>query len=345
MPDRSNYAGVRLRGKNSVRKTGTGKGKGAKLYDGQRLPVSLAFFLIFISFSLIAPDCPAQQGMSYPVIDRLDSRTDIVLKQFKEDVEANRGRLRGMRANFAAAVENLTIYQYTVRPGDHLSELNKLIPYCSIASLNRINHQNALTAGTVLLLPSCNGIFIPSNPISDMELIVAAGRLNGENAFELKININGTQQTYSFFPGAEYTPTERLFFLSQERFKIPLRNYRLTSSYGLRPDPFTGRQQMHNGIDFAAAEGTEVYAIAEGIVEEIMYNHHVYGNYIKIKHRNNLTSFYAHLQKIETALRSEVKSTTLIGRVGSTGQSTGPHLHFELQQDGRHIDPGGRLRY
>jgi len=334
-----------LRGKNNVQKAGTGKGEGDMLSNGRQFPAVLAFFLVFFGFSLITPDCPAQQRMSYPVINSLDPKTnDIGLKQFEHDVKENRERLRGMRANFAAAVENLTIYQYTVRPGDRFSDLNVLIPYPAVASLNRIHHQDALVAGMTLLLPSCYGIFIPSDPRSDMELIVAAGRLNEENAFELKININGTQQTYRFFPGAVYTQTERGYFSLPERFRFPLRNYRLTSSYGLRPDPFTGRQQMHSGIDLAAAEGTEVYAAADGIVENIVYNHPVYGNYIIIKHRNNWTSFYAHLQKVETALRSEVKSTTLIGRVGSTGQSTGPHLHFELRQDGQHIDPGGRLR-
>ena len=331
-----------------MRKAGTGKGILTATPEGGALPVSLAFFLIFLALSMTAPDCPAQQkeGMNYPVINRLGSRTDVGFKQFESDVLANRARLVGMRADLQAAVENLTIFQYTVRQGDHLLDIAKicLIPREAIASLNRINHQDALTAGTTLLLPSCYGIFIPSNPASDMELIIAAGRLNDANAVELRISRDGIPQIYRFIPGAFFTQTERGVFSLPEGFRFPLRNYRLTSSYGLRPDPFTGRQQMHSGIDLAAPEGTAVYAVADGIVEDIRYNHPVFGNYIIIKHRNNWTSFYAHLQKVETALRSEVKSTNLIGRVGSTGQSTGPHLHFELRQDGKHIDPDGRLR-
>lgn len=100
---------------------------------------------------------------------------------------------------------------------------------------------------------------------------------------------------------------------------------------------------MHQGIDLAAPEGTEVYAVADGVVIDIGEDP-IYGNYVIISHGESWTSLYGHLQKVETVLRSSVRSGTLIGRVGSTGQSTGPHLHFELRQNGRALDPTGRLR-
>jgi murein DD-endopeptidase MepM/ murein hydrolase activator NlpD len=100
---------------------------------------------------------------------------------------------------------------------------------------------------------------------------------------------------------------------------------------------------MHQGIDLAAPEGTEVFAVADGVVTAVGFDP-VYGNYVIISHSNNYSSLYGHLQRIETVLRAEVKSGTLIGRVGTTGQSTGPHLHFELRQGGRAFDPEGRLR-
>jgi len=345
MPDRINFGRVTFRRKNSVQKAGTGKDEEVKLSTEQLPPAFLAFFLIFISFFLITQDCPAQQsaGMDFPIINRLN-HNDTGFKQFISDVHENRKLLIGLRANPQAAAENLTIYQYTVLPGEEIHFLSARcnIPYSAIATLNRLSAPASLAAGMTILLPSCPGIFIPSSLDSDLEMIIGAERQNNTSAVDLRINRQGRAQNYRFIPGADFTQTERGYFLLQG-FRFPLRNYRLTSSYGLRPDPFTGKQQMHRGIDLAAAEGTEVYAAADGIVEEIGYNH-VYGNYIIIKHRNNWTSFYAHLQKVETALRSEVKSTTLIGRVGSTGQSTGPHLHFELRQDGRHFDPSEKLR-
>ncbi|HCC38083.1 MAG TPA: peptidase M23, partial [Treponema sp.] len=88
--------------------------------------------------------------------------------------------------------------------------------------------------------------------------------------------------------------------------------------------------------------GTEVFAAGDGIVTETGEDA-VYGKYIVIKHGEKWASLYGHLQKIEITLRSFVESGTLIGRVGSTGQSTGPHLHFELRENGRALDPGKYL--
>ena len=173
-------------------------------------------------------------------------------------------------------------------------------------------------------------------------MIIAASRQNEENSIELRITKQGRPHIFHFVPGGEFTPTERGFFL-YPGFRLPLRSYRITSNFGMRNDPFTGHRSMHHGIDLAAPAGTEVFAVADGTVTSMGYDQ-VLGNYIIITHRNNMTSLYGHLQRFETVLRSEVKSGTLIGRVGTTGRSTGPHLHFELRQNGRHFDPSGRLR-
>jgi murein DD-endopeptidase MepM/ murein hydrolase activator NlpD len=100
--------------------------------------------------------------------------------------------------------------------------------------------------------------------------------------------------------------------------------------------------RIHHGFDLAAPEGTEVYAAGDGIVTEIG-NDPVYGSYLVIKHGETWASLYGHLSKIETTLRTPVRSGNLIGRVGSTGQSTGPHLHFELRRNGEALDPGRYL--
>jgi murein DD-endopeptidase MepM/ murein hydrolase activator NlpD len=281
--------------------------------------------------------------MSFPVINRLDP-TDIGFRQFSSDVHANRRRLAGVRPRPQEAAEHLTIFQYTVQQGQDLFFLAARcnIPYSALASLNRLNSPTALEAGKTILLPSCPGIFVPADVESDLERIILAARQNNEMSIELKINISGRQETYLFIPGADFTPTERAFFL-HSGFRFPLRSFRLTSPYGIREDPFTGHISMHRGIDLAAPEGTEVFAAADGVVTAIG-DDPIYGIYIIITHSNNWTSLYGHLQRVETVLRSQVKSGTLIGRVGSTGQSTGPHLHFELRQDGRPFDPAGRLR-
>jgi murein DD-endopeptidase MepM/ murein hydrolase activator NlpD len=331
LPDRSNFSITAL----SRIQLKIGKG------------TALAFFLILTCL----PVCFAQQSTGsaeFPEIRRL-APSDTVFRQLMSDVEANRMRLARVRNNLAsnspeALAEHLTIYQYVTRPGEDIFFLaaRTNIPYSALVSLNRINNPMALETGMVLLIPSCPGIFIPSNIESDLEKIVGAARQSAQGSVELRIRTAGTPQSYLFFPGADFTPTERAFFLNSG-FRFPLRNYRITSPYGIRNDPFSGHPSMHHGIDLAAPEGTEVFAVADGVVTATGFDP-VYGNYIIITHNNRWTSLYGHLQTIETALRAEVKSGNLIGRVGSTGQSTGPHLHFELRQDGRAFDPAGRLR-
>jgi murein DD-endopeptidase MepM/ murein hydrolase activator NlpD len=304
--------------------------------------VSLAFFLVFICL-LSLPSLSAF-SQDFPVIRRLDP-SDTMFRQFISDVEGNRRRVSGAQTRSAEEIaQYLTIYQYTPRQEDDIFFLSARlnIPYSALTSINRLNSPSALESGKTLLLPSCPGIFIPVILQTDLEKITGAARQNRQGSVELKIRTPEKQETFLFFPGADFTPTERAFFLNSG-FRFPLRQYRVTSSYGIREDPFSGRISMHQGIDLAEPEGTEVFAAADGVVTATGFDP-VYGNYIIISHSNNWKSLYGHLLTVETLLRTDVKSGNLIGRVGSTGQSTGPHLHFELRQDGRAFDPAGRLR-
>jgi len=298
--------------------------------------ISLAFFLIFI--------CLPVFGSDFPVIRQL-SPIDTMFTQFMNDIEGNRRRVAGVRALTPEQIaEHLTIYRYTVREADDFISLAARlnIPHSALASINRLNNPQALEPGMILLLPSCPGIYIPENIITDLEKILGASRESDERSVELRLRMGNHTLNYLFFPGADFTHTERAFFLNSG-FRFPLRQYRITSRFGLRADPFTGNRQVHRGIDLAAPEGTEVFAVANGTVSSTGFDP-VYGNYIIISHNNNYSSLYGHLQTIYAVLRSDVNSGSLIGRVGSTGQSTGPHLHFELRRGGIPIDPNGRLR-
>jgi murein DD-endopeptidase MepM/ murein hydrolase activator NlpD len=296
---------------------------------------------------LLQPVCQAQdRSGDFPVIARLDSR-DTGFRQFINDVEYNRRRFSGPKSRSEAEeiAGHLTIFQYTLKPNEDIFFLAARcnIPYSALASLNRLGNPAALEEGKLLLLPSCPGIFIPAGTESELEKLLAAARIANGESVELKIRTAGKVETFHFFPGSDFSPTERAFFL-KSGFRFPLQSFRLTSSYGMRENPFKpGGVSMHRGLDLAAPEGTGVFAAADGIVTEIGFDQ-IFGNYIIISHGERWTSLYGHLQKTETVLRSAVKSGTLIGRVGSTGQSTGPHLHFELRQDGRALDPERRLR-
>jgi murein DD-endopeptidase MepM/ murein hydrolase activator NlpD len=290
------------------------------------------------------------EGGNFPVIARLDWRDD-TFKQYTADVQANRRRVynrevnqRGNNRENAQNIANsLTVYQYTPGNGEDLLSLAARcsIPYSSLASLNRISHPSMIEVGKPLLLPSSPGLFVPGEPESELERLLASSRfpfVEGDaTALVIGARTENSGNIFYYFPGGEFSATERAFFFNTG-FRLPLRSFRLTSGYGPRINPVTGNLRTHEGVDLAAPAGTEVYAAADGIVTETGEDS-IYGNYIIIKHAGDWASLYGHLQRIGVTLRSNVRSGMLIGWVGSTGQSTGPHLHFELRQNGRARDP------
>jgi len=112
----------------------------------------------------------------------------------------------------------------------------------------------------------------------------------------------------------------------------------ITSGAGVRKDPFTGMLAMHNGLDIAASKGTPVYAPASGIVIQCGWDSGM-GNFIAIDHGNDLKTFYGHLSLIKVTKGQEIDRMDVIGLVGSTGRSTGPHLHFEVHKYSRPANP------
>lgn len=112
----------------------------------------------------------------------------------------------------------------------------------------------------------------------------------------------------------------------------------MASGYGVRVDPVYGTTKFHEGMDFASDIGTSVYATGNGTVTEAEWNSG-YGNMIAIDHGYNYSTRYAHLSKILVKAGQAVKRGDLIGEVGNTGKSTGPHLHYEVRYDGKPQNP------
>lgn len=118
---------------------------------------------------------------------------------------------------------------------------------------------------------------------------------------------------------------------------LPTHGY-ITSRYGYRTDPFTGKVKFHYGIDILAPIGTPIYAPAKGKVVSIR-RRYGYGLTLKIDHGNGIITFYAHLHKTFVRVGDVVKRGDLIAEVGNTGRSTGPHLHYEVWNHGRKVNP------
>ena len=112
-----------------------------------------------------------------------------------------------------------------------------------------------------------------------------------------------------------------------------------TSGYGVRSDPFGRGRAMHAGIDLSGPSGTPIYATADGIVSEAAWNSGGYGNLVKVDHGRGIETRYGHLSKMTVRAGERVTRGQLIGRMGSTGRSTGSHLHYEVRIDGRAVNP------
>jgi murein DD-endopeptidase MepM/ murein hydrolase activator NlpD len=125
--------------------------------------------------------------------------------------------------------------------------------------------------------------------------------------------------------------------------RLPVATFTMTSGFGVRYDPFNGRAAMHAGVDFAGAHGEPVVAAAEGVVVRAGWAGG-YGNVVDIDHGRGMSTRYGHLSRVQVRVGDRVVAGDQIGKMGSTGRSTGTHLHFEIRVDGQAVDPMPYLR-
>ncbi|MFP5465905.1 MAG: peptidoglycan DD-metalloendopeptidase family protein [Gammaproteobacteria bacterium] len=138
-----------------------------------------------------------------------------------------------------------------------------------------------------------------------------------------------TQGAYYGFDGQS---AQRTFLAS------PLQFSRVSSGYGMRFHPISGQRKAHLGVDYAAPTGTPVRTVSDGVVSFAGWQRG-YGNVIEIQHRDRKSTLYAHLSRLDVRKGQKLNQGDFIGAVGSTGASTGPHLHFEFKDAGRQQDP------
>ena len=119
----------------------------------------------------------------------------------------------------------------------------------------------------------------------------------------------------------------------------PVSGYKLTSPFGMRKHPVLGVVRMHNGVDMACAQGTPIYATRAGKVTRTAYQAGGAGNYVSINHLDGFSSVYMHMTHYVVSAGQTVSQGQLIGYVGNTGLSTGPHLHFGISYAGTYVNP------
>ncbi|MFN4297136.1 MAG: M23 family metallopeptidase [Brevundimonas sp.] len=122
-------------------------------------------------------------------------------------------------------------------------------------------------------------------------------------------------------------------------FDLPIKSHPINSRFGTRRLAGEPGARHHAGIDIAAPTGTPVLATSEGVVTAVGYDRAGYGRYVEVRHPNGLRSFYAHMSAVDVQTGAEVAAGQVVGKVGSTGYSTGPHLHFEIRRGGARLNP------
>ncbi len=125
----------------------------------------------------------------------------------------------------------------------------------------------------------------------------------------------------------------------QIAFAAPVRGYAINSAFGLRKLAIEAKARAHKGVDIAAPKGTGVFTAAEGRVVRTGYEAGGYGNFIEVRHPNGMSTLYAHLSRIDVTRGAAIATGQRIGLVGSTGYSTGPHLHFEVRRNDAQVNP------
>lgn len=276
----------------------------------------------------------------YPLIPFLNSR-DVLFKQYQEDVED------ASKAFASRKDVPLNFYSYRVKKEDSIFSIasRSSLRYDSLASLNSLENSFSLKEGSLITLPVSNGVYIADLPQTPIDFLLRrqyAGLLFSDQASEKNYRspvacfVNGKK--YYFIPDGKFSPEVRAFFVNTAMY-LPVESSVLSSEFGMRVSPISGKWKMHHGIDLACPLGSEVFACRSGTVLSVTEMDSVYGNYIILSHEGGMTSLYAHLKDFSVKKGDIVAGGRVIGHVGLTGLTTGPHLHFEIRNNGRAEDP------
>ena len=206
--------------------------------------------------------------------------------------------------------------------------------------MNGIDNVRTLMAGQKIRIPNQYGIVYTIQKGDSLNSISIKHRVSVEeivDANELadeKLSAGGEL----FIPGARMDSAS-LKKAMGELFICPIsQSYRISSYFGRRQDPFSGVLSEHTGVDLACPTGTPINATMSGKIVKTGWTT-IFGNYVIINHGNGYQTLYAHMSKILCRTGQSVSQGTRIGLVGSTGYSTGPHLHFTVYKNGRLVDP------
>lgn len=238
-------------------------------------------------------------------------------------------------------VSTVTSHDYQVKEGDTLSEISKAynINVGTLISYNKIEDVRRIWVGANLKIPDTDGLPYIVKKGDSLDSIasdhsIPLNNILDANNLDSEVISEGDQL---FIPGArisdyDYKKATGTLFLYPA-------SGRLSSPFGYRTDPFTGVRRMHYGVDLANRVGTSVKATMSGTVIVIGDQPLGYGNYVVIRHERGFQSLYGHLNKVLVRNGQRISQGQKIGEMGSSGRSTGSHLHFSLYKNNIPVDP------
>ena len=233
--------------------------------------------------------------------------------------------------------EEIRISEYTVLKGDTIYSISKKLN-TSISTLVSLNGLSSylLFPGRKVYYSNRDVVRYRSNGV--FSVFDVSKRYN-VHPYEVFV-ANGYKFWFSnecLVPGVQLSWSEVCSILGIGFLK-PLVG-RITSSFGYRIHPVLGVRKFHSGLDISAPYGHRVKAAMSGVVESVGYDEYGYGYYVVISHPNKMKTLYGHLSKILVKVGQKVRRGDVIGKVGDTGMTTGPHLHFEVIKNGTKVNP------
>jgi len=302
-----------------------------------------AFFIVIICLFFLATNL----SFASPVSENLkgesifsDENSSSILNEyvFEDEKKNDKDNIANLKIETLSEVK---YSKYRVKGKDTVESVAYKFGLISdsIILCNDIKKKNALKAGRILTVPDQNGriIYVGKND----SLYKIAGRYGV--AWQKIVDVNNIKSpeinfgAKLFIPGSKMTKYEKDEYEDTNKIVWPVKG-KITSYFGPRIDPFKGVYSYHTGIDIKNESGSPVKAVKDGIVVFTGYDK-IYGNNVIIKHSDGYTSRYAHLSGFKTAKGKRATQNSTIGTLGSTGRSTGPHLHFEIRKYGKLIDP------
>lgn len=239
--------------------------------------------------------------------------------------------------------EAVTFKTYTVKSGDSITTISRKFGLSNISTLiavNNISNVRTLRSGQKLKIPSIDGLLHTVGSGDSLNSLSVKYHVSVEEILDANDLASDTlsKGMELFIPGAKMDSTS-LKKAMGELFVSPITaKWRLTSYFGPRKDPFTGVASNHTGIDMACPTGTPIRSAMSGKVVYAGWSN-IFGNYVIVSHGNGYQTLYGHMSKILAKKGQQVDQNTKIGLVGSTGYSTGPHLHFTVYKNGKLVDP------